>query len=302
MTFEQLLYVEVLSHHKSLQKAADVLHISKPGLSLAISELEKELGVKLFDRTSSGTEITPIGLQLLSSVSDILKSKSNLEQLVAFSVNEGRKEVVHIRYINTMFRDFLLPFLDHYEEKYQNVYYDISRDSTPAIIEQVKNGEIDAGFIANSDIESEWIRDLVFQPVCYGKIVLGVAADSPLLGHPISLDELKEQKFCLFDDAFHEALFDRLQYLCGPLEIVLKTDDYWAISQAVNRLGAVSIARDLQGRFSREELETGLVPLSVGHLFNDSLTLGWLTNPRVPPSGAAMELMQDISDALKSAE
>ena len=48
MTFEQLLYVEVLSHHNSLQNAADVLHITKPGLSLAISELEEELGMKCF--------------------------------------------------------------------------------------------------------------------------------------------------------------------------------------------------------------------------------------------------------------
>ncbi len=46
MTFEQLLYVEVLSHHSSLQKAADVLHITKPGLSSAVSDLEDELGLR----------------------------------------------------------------------------------------------------------------------------------------------------------------------------------------------------------------------------------------------------------------
>lgn len=301
MTFEQLLYVEVLSHHKSLQKAADVLHISKPGLSLAISELEDELGVKIFDRTSKGTEVSPVGLQLLSSVSEILKSKSNLEQLVAFSLNEGKKDVVHIRYINTMFRAFIEPFVAQFEEKYRGVLYDISRDSTKNIVDLVKNGVIDAGFIASSDIESEWIESLVFQPVCYGKVVLGVSKDSPLIGHPLTLDELKQQKFCLYDDAFHEVLFDRLQYLCGPLEIVLKTDDHWAINEAVTRLGAVCIGRDLQGLFSREEASENMVSLSVGHLFNDNIALGWLTNPRVPPSEAATELMEDISVELKKA-
>ncbi len=299
MTFEQLLYVEVLSHHKSLQKAADVLHISKPGLSLAISELENELGIKIFDRTSKGTEVTQVGMQLLSSVSEILKSKSNLEQLVAFSLDAGKKDVVHIRYINTMFRAFLAPFLEQYEEKYRNVLYDISRDSTQHIIELVKNGEIDAGFISASDIESEWIKDLVFQPICYGKVVLGVSKDSPLAGREITLEELKQQKFCLYDDVFHDVLFDRLQYLCGPLEIVLKTDDHWAIGEAVTKLGAVCIGRDLQGIFSREETNSNMANLSVGHLFNDNIALGWLTNPRVPPSEVASELMEDISSELK---
>ena len=82
MNFEQLLYAEVLSHHHSLQKAADVLHISKSGLSLAISQLEDELGVQLFERSSKGTQLTMEGKQLLASISDILRYKNLLEKTV----------------------------------------------------------------------------------------------------------------------------------------------------------------------------------------------------------------------------
>lgn len=298
MTFEQLLYVEVLSHHKSLQKAADVLHISKPGLSLAISELEKELGVRIFERSSKGTALTREGMQLLSSISEILKSKSNLEELVAFSTS-GAKEVVRIRYINTMIRAFLDPFISGYEEKYRRVYYDISQAPIPSIVELVKSGEIDAGFIASSEIESEWFRDLAFQPIVYGKVRLVARADSPLADHPITLEELKQQKFCLYEDAFHEALFDRLQYLCGPLEIILKTDDHWAISKAVTSLGAVCLGRDIQGHLSRDEISSDIVSISIGHLFNDSIALGWLTNPRIPPSQTAQMLMEQIAQQIK---
>lgn len=77
MTFEQLLYEEVLSHHSSLQKAPDVLHITKPGLSSAVSDLEDELGVKIFERTAKGTVVTQDGKQLLAAVSEILRSKSD---------------------------------------------------------------------------------------------------------------------------------------------------------------------------------------------------------------------------------
>ncbi len=163
MTFEQLLYAEVLSHHSSLQKAADVLHISKPGLSSAVSDLEGELGVKIFERTTKGTVVTQEGTQLLAAISELLRSKSNLEQLAAFSSGVRSKEIVRIRYINTMFKAFMNPFINGYGSKYNRVFYDISCSSTKSIITSVRNGEIDAGFIASSDIESEWIKDLVFK-------------------------------------------------------------------------------------------------------------------------------------------
>lgn len=302
MTFEQLLYVDVLSHHNSLQKAADVLHISKSGLSLAISELEDELGVKIFERTSKGTAITQEGLQLLSTISKILQSKSNLERIASFSSGANKKSVIRIRYINTMFKSFMNQFINDYCEKYMNVLYDISRDDTKTIINLVRNGEIDAGFIASSDIESEWIRDLTFKPVCHGKTVLAVSQTSSLLNRNITLEELKNQKFCLYDDVYHELLFDRLQYLCGPLNLILKTDDHWAITEAVVKLNAVCLGRSPQAVFSRENRDNELISLDIGHLINDNTTLGWLTNPRVQRSELTDEMIERITEEIQKGE
>ncbi len=299
MTFEQLLYVEVLSHYNSQQKAADVLHISKPGLSLAISELETELGVKLFERTSKGTEVTEVGLQLLSSISKILQFKSNLERLASFSRNNENRQEIRIQYINTMFKSFIEPFLAQFETKYSNVYYNISRSDTKSIITSVRNGQIDAGFIANSDIESEWIKDLIFKPVCHGKIVLGVSTNSDLIGKSITLDDLKKQRFCLYDDVYHEVLFNRLQYLCGPLNLILKSDDHWAISQTVTRLNAVCLGRSSQGILSRESSNNHIVSLDLGHIINDNTTLGWLINPRVDQLEITKDLINSISEEIK---
>lgn len=299
MTFEQLLYVEVLSHYQSLQKAADVLYISKPGLSLAITELEEELGIRIFDRTSKGSVPTQVGLQLLSSVSDILQSKSKLEQMAAFSSGAEKKETIRFRYINTMFKAFMEPFIQNYESRYKSVSYEISRDSTKSIIALVRSGEINAGFIASSDIESEWIKDLSFQPVCYGNIVLGVSKNNDLAAKKPTFEDMKKQRYCLYDDIYHELLFDRLQYFCGPLDLILKTDDHWAINEAVTKLNAVCIGRDLQAVFSREDKNEDLVSVDIGHLINDRFALGWLTNPRISQPEAARALIDEISRGLK---
>ena len=298
MTFEQLLYAEVLSHYQSLQKAADVLHISKPGLSLAITELEEELGIRIFDRTPRGSVPTQVGLQLLSSVSDILQSKSKLEQMAAFSSGAEKKETIRFRYINTMFKAFMEPFIQNYESRYKSVSYEISRDSTKSIIALVRSGEINAGFIASSDIESEWIKDLSFQPVCYGNIVLGISKKNDLAKKKPTFEDMKKQRYCLYDDIYHELLFDRLQFFCGPLDLILKTDDHWAISEAVTKLNAVCIGRDLQAVFSREDKNADLVSVDIGHLINDRFALGWLTNPRISQPEAARALIDEISREL----
>ncbi|WP_395390690.1 MULTISPECIES: LysR family transcriptional regulator [Levilactobacillus] len=61
MTFEQLLYTLELAKHRTLGEAADVLHISKSGLSQTISQLEAELNTTIFERTHDGTSLTVAG-------------------------------------------------------------------------------------------------------------------------------------------------------------------------------------------------------------------------------------------------
>ena len=299
MTFEQLLYVEVLSHYHSLQEAADILHISKPGLSLAISQLENELGIEIFKRTKKGTFLTNKGLELLSSISKILKSKANLEELANYLNDTNNQQIIRIRYINTMLKSFITPFIKDYEKKYQHVFYDISCADTQTIINLVRNGEIDIGFIASSDIESEWIKDLIFKPVCHGKVVLYVSKSSNLLNNTITLNDLKEQKFCMFNDKYHDVLFDRLQYLCGPLNLILKTDDYWAIVETIAKLNAVCIGRLPQAILSRENIDNENITIDIGHLINDNTTLGWLINPSKKQSKLTQDLIDSITEDLQ---
>lgn len=64
-----------------------MLHISKSGLSIAISQLESELEVNLFDKSTTGTQLTSEGRQLLSSISAILRYKNNLEATATIVAN-----------------------------------------------------------------------------------------------------------------------------------------------------------------------------------------------------------------------
>ena len=65
MTLQQLKYVITIAETGSLGKAAEKLFLSQPSLTHAVKELEKELGLPLFHRTSKGVSLTTDGLRFL---------------------------------------------------------------------------------------------------------------------------------------------------------------------------------------------------------------------------------------------
>ena len=65
MTLQQLHYAIVISETGSLSRAAEVLYVAQPSLTSAIKELEKEVGITIFNRTGRGVTITNDGAEFL---------------------------------------------------------------------------------------------------------------------------------------------------------------------------------------------------------------------------------------------
>lgn len=85
MELLQLKYFQTVANYGNMTKAAEALHISQPSLSIMISRLEKELGVKLFDRKGRGIVLNNYGTILLKHTSTALyeleKANRSIEEL-----------------------------------------------------------------------------------------------------------------------------------------------------------------------------------------------------------------------------
>lgn len=66
MTLQQLYYVITISEAGSFNKASEVLYIAQPSLTDAVHDLEKELGIIIFNRTRKGVTLTSDGLEFIS--------------------------------------------------------------------------------------------------------------------------------------------------------------------------------------------------------------------------------------------
>jgi DNA-binding transcriptional LysR family regulator len=80
-TLRQLQYFVAVSQASTLNEAASRCHVSPPALSLAISELERSLGVKLLVRhRSKGTHLTPGGSRVLKLAESLLAQAKDLQE------------------------------------------------------------------------------------------------------------------------------------------------------------------------------------------------------------------------------
>lgn len=79
MNIVYLKYAVAVAKAGSLNKAAEELYIAQPNLSRAIKELEKELGIIVFDRNSKGITLTPDGERLISYGKILLKQINEIE-------------------------------------------------------------------------------------------------------------------------------------------------------------------------------------------------------------------------------
>ncbi len=66
MTMQQLHYILTIAQEGSLNKAAEQLFVSQPSLTSALKELENEIGIIIFNRTSRGVVPTPDGAEFLN--------------------------------------------------------------------------------------------------------------------------------------------------------------------------------------------------------------------------------------------
>lgn len=284
MTSEQLRYAIELANYKTMQLAADALHISKSGLSRAIHQLEEELDVKLFYRTPAGTFLTKQGEELLPLMRKELNINFKLHQNASHLKKSPAGRIIRIGYANTLLSPLVNTYIDERKENKDFSYIDLRQYSSEKIIRLVAERSLDLGFIDADQSLAKHLSNLSFHPIHTGGLNLFVRRNSPLAtAHQLGVQEIRAQRFVLLNDPFNERAFDQLQNLCGPLEIELRTDDYQVACQAVEQLGSAFIACDLLLKNTVADYDSRpLAEKSLTGLIDGQFTYGWVANPQQP--------------------
>lgn len=159
MTLTQLEYIIAVDTWRHFATAAEHCFVTQPTLSMQIHKLEKELDVKIFDRSKLPVVPTQIGAEFIAQARHIIASKEHLLETL-----RTRKGVLagelRIGIIPTL-APYLLPlFIQPFTKKYPDVRLVVYEVMTDGIITKLREGKIDAGILV-TPLQEKGIREHV---------------------------------------------------------------------------------------------------------------------------------------------
>ncbi|MBC7435550.1 MAG: LysR family transcriptional regulator [Bdellovibrionales bacterium] len=130
-------------------RAALSLHMTQPPLTQAIAQLEKALGVRLFDRTKRSVAITPAGEALLPQVHDLL-ARAEALPAHARAAAAGETGRLRLAFVSTVGFDLLPQWVRAFRKLNPRVELDLLEATGDVQLPRLARGEIDAGFMLHS--------------------------------------------------------------------------------------------------------------------------------------------------------
>ena len=143
MNIQQLRYVVAIANSGTFREAAEKMYVSQPSLSISVRDLEKELGFKIFRRTSSGTFLTRCGMEFYEKAQELVKGFDVFQNQYA-NPEEEKDEFS----IASQHYDFLPPTITAFSERYPDYKnFRIFESTTVQILDEVAQGHSEIGII-----------------------------------------------------------------------------------------------------------------------------------------------------------
>jgi DNA-binding transcriptional LysR family regulator len=269
-----LRYFVAVAEELNFTRAASRLHIAQPPLSVAIRQLEAELGAELLARSTREVRLTPAGRAFLEGARRTL-TELDRSVTAAQSAALGESGVLRIGFGWATRFDTLPSIGQTFRSRYPEVSLLTEEMWNARMGEALRGGAIDIAMALCADAG----RDLSHAPIRRERAVALLAAGHPLAGSAtVKLAALAEAEFMLFPRELAPRLYDTLVAMCrrAGFEPVLRSETLhtdWALGVAVDSAVATlvpeSIARTPPAGLvavgleePAEWLETSLVWLS----------------------------------------
>ncbi|MDO4295855.1 MAG: LysR family transcriptional regulator [bacterium] len=211
MTLLQLRYAITIAEKGSLTDAAKALFLSQPSLSNSVKELEKEMGIRIFDRTNKGIHVSKEGEQFLAYARQVLEQADLLEENYGHKRKKKQQFCVstqHYSFAVNAFVDLIKAFG---EEEYD---FSLRETQTYEIIEDVAALKSEIGILYFNDFNYSVMKKLIqsnhleFTELFVAKPHVFVSTKHPLAKQSqVTMEELKPYPYLSFEQGEHNAFY-----------------------------------------------------------------------------------------------
>ena len=142
MDLSQLRYFQAVARHEHVTRAAEELHVGQPALSRTLARLERELGVKLFDRDGRRLRLNRFGQAFLSRVDRALSELDDARTELVDSAGLERGSVAIASETLRTVSDLLAAF----RQARPDVRFRLYQSTAERMLQQLQAGEVDLCF------------------------------------------------------------------------------------------------------------------------------------------------------------
>lgn len=295
MTLTQLTYAITVANSNSMNEAARKLFISQPSLSAAIKDLEDEIGVELFKRTSRGISLTPEGEEFIGYARQVVEQYQLIESKYVAKKKIKKKFSVsmqHYTFAVNAFVEMVKQFgMDEYE-------FAVHETKTYEVIEDVKNFKSEIGILYMNDFNRKVLMKLFheysleFHELFSCGIYVYLWKGHPLASQDeITLEELKEYPCLSFEQGNYNSFYFA--------EEVLSTYEYKRLIKANDRATMLNLMVGLNGYTLCSgiicEKLNGTDYCAVKLKLDEVMTIGYLVRKGVTISPLGQKYLEEIA-------
>ncbi len=270
MNLHQFRFVqEAVRRELNLTETAKALFTSQPGVSKAILELERELGVDIFTRHGKRLRnVTEPGRQILKAIDVILREVNNLKR-IGEDYSRQDEGTLSIATTHSQARYFLPGPVAQLRQRYPGVNISLHQGSPSQVARMVLDEVADLGLATES---LDHVDGLVSLPCHDWQHALVMPTDHPLaLVERISLEDLAAHPLVSYHPSFSGRTRVDQAFAARRLvpKIVLEAIDADVIKTYVLLGLGVGIVAELA---VRDQADPGLTWRPLGHLFGRNVT------------------------------
>src|SRR5690606_16573050 len=211
MDLRQLRQFVTIAELGSYRRAAEVLHIAQPALSVSIQKLEHGVGAQLLERGAKGVSLTPAGAALMADARRALFHADQARQS-ARRVALGEQGRLRLGFVGSATYMLLPRCLPEFRRRYPDVALELREDSTKRLAEMLRANEIDAGLVRGPLAEDASLSTWVVER---DSLILAVPATHPLAdGGPVALKALRAEPCVMYAPDKVPGLHGVAQALC----------------------------------------------------------------------------------------
>lgn len=301
MTLQQLKYMIEIVNCGSINEAAKRLYIAQPTLSSAVKELETELGVELFIRTSRGIRLSVDGTEFLGYARQVVEQAELLEQRYLNKKPSRQLCAISTQHYAFAVNAFVNLIKQCGAEEYE---FTLRETRTHEIIEDVKNLRSEIGILYLNPFNQKVLRKLLrenrldFHPLFTAKPHVFISKQNPLARlEYVTMEDLETYPYLSFEQGENNSFYYS--------EEILSTAFHKKSIHVSDRATVFNLLIGVDGY----TISTGIVSadlngdniISLPLLVDDFIEVGWISNHRLQLSVQAALYVEELKKVIRDA-